>query len=179
MDTKINSKKKAAKESDTKDVKMQRVRDIIAKHNFSAQQLIPILQEVQDIYNYLPQDVMEYIAEKLGITAGHVFGVATFYAHFTLTPKGKYVIRVCDGTACHVKQSETLIKTVETELKLDAAKRASDDGLFTLETVACLGSCGTAPVVVINEEVHGNMTKEKTVELIKNIRLREKGAAAK
>lgn len=159
--------------TNTTDEKMQKVRTVIAKHGKAPQQLIPILQEVQEIYTYLPEKVMEYIAIELGITASQVYGAATFYAHFTLEPKGKYVIKVCDGTACHVRKSEDIIKTIQTELKLSAKKHTSDDGLFTLETVACLGACGLAPVVVINDEVHGAMTKEKTKELLDAIRTKE------
>ena len=149
------------------DEKREKVNAVITKHGRKAQMLIPILQEVQEIYTYLPEDVMEYIAGELGITAGQVFGAATFYAHFTLEPKGKHIIRVCDGTACHVRKSEEIIKTIESELKLSSKKRTTDDGMFTFETVACLGACGLAPVVVIDEEVHGAMNREKTIELLK------------
>jgi NADH-quinone oxidoreductase subunit E len=96
--------------------------------------------------------------------------VATFYSHFTLEPKGKYVIKVCDGTACHVRKSTEIIKILYSELGLSEKKKTSDDMLFTLETVACLGVCGLAPVIVVNEDVYGAMTKEKTIELIKKIR---------
>jgi NADH-quinone oxidoreductase subunit E len=102
-----------------------------------------------------------------------VFGVATFYSHFTLEPKGKYVIQVCDGTACHVKKSEDIIKTLQTTLKLSESKKTSDDMLFTLETVACLGACGLAPVVVVNEDVYGSMNKDKVIDLISKIRREE------
>ena len=149
------------------DEKLNKVKAVLQKHGRRAQMLIPILQEVQEIYSYLPEDVMEHIAGELGITAGAVYSAATFYAHFTLEPKGKYVIKVCDGTACHVRKSEDIIKTIEKELNLTAKKRTTDDNLFTLETVACLGACGLAPVVVINDEVHGAMTREKTIELLR------------
>ena len=155
------------------DTKLEKVKAVLAKHGKRGTQLIPILQEVQEIYSYLPEEVMEFIAIELGITAGQVFGAATFYAHFALEPKGKYVIRVCDGTACHVRKSEDIVKTIRAELGLDDKKHTTDDGLFTLETVACLGACGLAPVVVVNEEVHGAMTKEKTLEVLGNIRAKE------
>jgi len=135
--------------------------------------LVPVLQEIQSAYSYLPEDVMNYVATALGITPGTVFGVATFYSHFTLVPKGKYVIRACDGTACHVRKSPEIIKTLEKELGLSEKKQTSDDMLFTLEQVACIGACGLAPVITINDEVHGAMTKEKTIELIKKIREEE------
>ena len=157
------------------DEKLEKVKAVLTKHGRNGTQLIPILQEVQEIYAYLPEEVMEYIAIELGITAGQVFGAATFYAHFTLEPKGKYLIKVCDGTACHVRKSEDIIKTIEAELKLSAKKRTTDDGLVTFETVACLGACGLAPVVVINDDVHGSMTKEKTVQILNGIKAKEAG----
>ena len=153
--------------------KFENVCAVLEKHERDPHKLITILQEIQAAYSYLPEDVMNYVAIALGVTTGTVFGVATFYSHFTLEPKGKYVIKVCDGTACHVRKSEDIIKTLQSELGLSEKKRTSDDMLFTLETVACLGACGLAPVIVINEDVHGAMTKDKTIELIKNIREEE------
>ena len=153
--------------------KFENVCAVLEKYDSNPHRLITILQEIQAAYSYLPEDVMTYVAMALGITPGTVFGVATFYSHFTLEPKGKYVIKVCDGTACHVRKSSEIIKTLENELGLSEKKKTSDDMLFTLETVACLGACGLAPVVVVNEDVHGTMTREKTVELIKKIREEE------
>jgi NADH-quinone oxidoreductase subunit E len=99
-----------------------------------------------------------------------VFGVATFYSHFTLEPKGEHVIRVCDGTACHVRRSEEIIKALRGKLGLSEKKSTTDDLLFTLETVACLGACGLAPVVVVDGEVYGSMGKEKALALIEELR---------
>lgn len=155
-------------------VKFDRVCEVLDKHKCDPNKLIAILQEVQEEYKYLPEDIMTYIATALGISPGSVFGVATFYSHFTLEPKGKYVIKVCDGTACHVRKSEEILKVLEKELGLSGRKKTSDDMIFTLETVACLGACGLAPVVVVNDEVHGSMTKEKTIELLNRIREQEK-----
>jgi len=146
---------------------------VLEKYRRDPHMLIAILQEIQSAYSYLPEDIMTYVATALGITPGTVFGVATFYSHFTLEPKGKYIIKVCDGTACHVRKSTDIIKTLENELGLSEKKQTSDDMLFTLETVACLGACGLAPVIVVNEDVHGAMTKEKTIELLKSIREEE------
>jgi NADH-quinone oxidoreductase subunit E len=150
--------------------KFDKVCEILDRYEKRPTNLIPILQEIQEEYSYLPEDVMTYVATAIGTSPGSVFGVATFYSHFTLTPKGKHVIRVCDGTACHVRKSAEIIKTLEAELNLNAEKKTSSDLMFTLETVACLGACGLAPVVVADDEVHGAMTKEKTIELIKSIR---------
>jgi NADH-quinone oxidoreductase subunit E len=146
------------------------IKNILKRHENSQSNLIAILRDVQEEFSYLPEDVMTFIAKSLGITPAAVFGAATFYSHFTLEPKGKHVIRVCDGTACHVKKSEDIIKAIEKELGLTATKRTSADGLFTLEIVACLGACGLAPVVVINEAVHGSMTVAKTKELLAEFR---------
>ncbi|MDR2650542.1 MAG: NAD(P)H-dependent oxidoreductase subunit E [Clostridiales bacterium] len=153
--------------------KFEKVCAILDKYERNPHRLIAILQEIQEEYAYLPEDIMTYTANALGVTPGSVFGAATFYSHFTLEPKGKYVIKVCDGTACHVKKSADIIKTLETGLGLSAKKKTSDDMLFTLETVACLGACGLAPVVVVNENVHSSMTKDKTLGLLKKIREEE------
>ena len=153
--------------------KFERVCAILDKYECDPHQLIAILQEIQQAYSYLPEDIMTYVATALRITPGAVFGVATFYAHFTLEPKGKYVVRVCDGTACHVKKSEEIIKTLREELRLPGDKKTTDDLMFTLEIVACLGACGLAPIVVVNDEVHGSMTRDKTVELLNSIREEE------
>jgi NADH-quinone oxidoreductase subunit E len=150
--------------------KFEQVCAILDKYEHSPHRLIAILQEIQAAYSYLPEDVMTYVATALGVPPGTVFGVATFYSHFTLSPKGKYVIKVCDGTACHVKKSEDIIKTLQKTLGLTESRNTSEDMLFTLETVACLGACGLAPVVVINEDVHGAMTPDKVTALIENIR---------
>jgi len=151
----------------------EQVTGILDRHDRDRHNLVAILQEVQEVYSCLPEDIMAYIAAALGITTGEVFGVATFYSHFTLTPKGKYVIKVCDGTACHVKNSTELIKLLQDELNLSESKNTSDDKLFTLEAVACLGACGLAPLITVNDEVYGSMTKEKTLDLVNRIREEE------
>jgi len=153
--------------------KFESVCAVLEKYECNPHMLVPILQEIQAAYSYLPKDVMNYVANALGVTPGSVFGVATFYSHFTLEPKGKYVIRVCDGTACHVRKSTEIIKTFQAELGLDEKTHTTEDNLFTLEEVACIGACGLAPVITINEDVYGAMTKEKTVELVKKYKEEE------
>jgi len=142
---------------------------ILEEHGYDASKLIPILQQVQEIYRYLPEDVMRHIAEKLNISPARVFGVATFFAHFAITPKGKHIIKVCNGTACHVKGSASLISAVKTKLKLTGNKETTDDGMFTLECVSCLGACGLAPVMVIDETVHGQCTPELVSKYIDEV----------
>lgn len=146
-----------------------RVLEIIEKYDHDKRRLITILQEVQEEYRYLPQQVLTYIATALDMPVAEVFGVATFYAHFSLEAKGKYVIKVCDGTACHVKGSTKLIDTITNKLKLSKEKHTTSDMLFTLEAVSCLGACGLAPVMVINEQVYGQVTAKKCEEIIDEI----------
>jgi len=146
--------------------KFETVCAILEKHECNPHMLVPILQEIQSAYSYLPEDVMNYVAKSLNITPGTVFGVATFYSHFALEAKGKYIIRVCNGTACHVRKSVEIIKAFQDNLGLDEKRHTTDDNLFTLEEVACIGACGLAPVITINDDVYGAMTKEKTIELI-------------
>jgi NADH-quinone oxidoreductase subunit E len=153
--------------------KFDRVCQILEHHQRNPHKLIPILQEIQAEYLYLPEEIMTFVSTALGLSTSAIYGVATFYSHFTLTPKGKNVIKVCDGTACHVKKSEGLIQAIEKELGLNAKKRTTDDLLFTLETVACLGACGLAPAVVLNDQVHGLMTPESTLKLIREIKAKE------
>ena len=144
----------------------EKVCQIIDRENRNPSRLIPILQAVQEEYRYLPTDILSFIASALGIPSAHVFGVATFYSHFTLEPKGKYIIKICDGTACHVKKSHGLLDVLRRKLKLRDSQSTTPDMLFTLETVSCLGACGLAPVLVINEDVYGQMTPDKTEKLI-------------
>ena len=155
--------------------RFEKVCAILDRHQRKPQRLIPILQAVQDEYRYLPQEVLTYVATSLGIPPARVFGVATFYAHFALEPKGKYVVRCCDGTACHVKNSIPILEALRKRLGLDEKHKTTPDMLFTVETVACLGACGLAPVMVINEEVHGQMTPEAAVKLVDEIMTKEAG----
>ena len=147
----------------------QKVCEIIDKFDRNPAKLIPILQQVQHEYRYLPEKVLNYVATSLGLPAAQVYGVATFYAHFTLSPKGKYVIKICDGTACHVKGSGKLIDSLREKLNLSADKHTTDDLMFTVETVSCLGACGLAPVMLINEDVHGQVTSESAGQLVDGI----------
>ncbi|MDR1167829.1 MAG: NAD(P)H-dependent oxidoreductase subunit E [Heliobacteriaceae bacterium] len=135
--------------------------------------LIAILQKVQEVYRYLPEEAMIYIGTKIeGLSPATVFGVATFYAQFSLEPKGKYEIKVCDGTACHVRGSMPVLNAVRAKLKLPAEQLTTASGLFSVETVSCLGACGLAPVVVINEKVYPQMTSD-AISMILDALLKE------
>lgn len=157
--------------------KFEKVCNILDRHGYRPAGLIPILQAIQHEYQYLPEDVLTYVATSLDVPPARVFGVATFYAHFALEPKGKHVVRVCDGTACHVKQSLPVLHALHEKLGTGEKCKTTEDGLFTVETVACLGACGLAPVVVIDEQVYGQMTPERTIELIDKIKAEEAESA--
>ena len=137
-------------------------------HGRKPSRLIPILQAVQEEYRYLPEEVMTYVATALGVSPARVFGVATFYAHFAIQPKGKHLVRLCDGTACHVKDSIPILDAIRKRLS-GRQKNTTADMLFTVETVACLGACGLAPVLVMNDQVHGQMTPDNAVKLVEEI----------
>lgn len=154
--------------------KFDRVVEILEANHRKSERLIPILQQVQEFYRYLPEEVLTFIATSLALPPSHVFGVATFYAHFTLVPKGKHTCRLCDGTACHVRGSEHILSALLKELKLTDTKRTTDDMLFTVETVSCLGACGLAPVLVIDEKVHSSVTPEEAVNLVREIQASER-----
>jgi len=144
------------------------VMKILENNKFEKTRIVTILQQIQEEYRYLPQEVLTYLASALSMPLAEIYGVATFYAHFSLEPKGKYQIKVCDGTACHVKGSEALFSVLDTKLKL-GGKITSKDLLFTVEKVSCLGACGLAPVLVVNERVYGQVNKNKTIEVIDEI----------
>ena len=128
--------------------------------------LIPILQKAQDIYNYLPPDVLQRVSTRLGIPMSKIYGVATFYSQFHLEPRGKHILRLCDGTACHVKGTPTLISAVEDEFGIQPGETTSD-GELTAEIVYCLGSCALAPVAVLDGQVIGSIRREALLKRVK------------
>ena len=151
-------------------ISMERVEEIIDGYGSQVHHLIAIMQDIQAEFKYLSPAVLELIAKKLGIGVAKVYSVATFYENFSLEAKGKYIIKVCDGTACHVRKSQPIYNAIVEYLELEGKQKTSADGLFTLETVACLGACGLAPVVTINDEVHAKMSPELVVELLETLR---------
>jgi NADH-quinone oxidoreductase subunit E len=132
--------------------------------------LIAVLQAIQEEYSYLPREIFPYLAKKMNLSEASIYGVATFYENFSLEAKGKYVIKVCDGTACHVRKSIPILEKLRSELGLNEQKKTTDDQMFTVETVSCLGACGLAPALTVNGEVHPAMTPDKVVELIGDLR---------
>lgn len=144
--------------------------EIIEHYGRKASSLIPIMQDVQAEYRYLPGELLTYVASKIGITKAKAYSVATFYENFSFDAKGKYVIKVCDGTACHVKKSMPVLEALHKKLELGAGKKTTDDMMFTVETVSCLGACGLAPTVMVNEDVYPRMTPQAAEELIDKLR---------
>ena len=151
--------------------KEQKVLDEILKaHDYSQTAVIAIMQDIQKVYRYLPEDALCYIARKLDLSEAKVYGMATFYENFSLEPKGKYVIKICDGTACHVRKSTAILDEIRSLLGVTESKPTMDDMMFTVETVSCLGACGLAPVCTVNDEVHPAMTPEKARALIEQLK---------
>ena len=144
--------------------------EIIAVYGRKPDSLIPIMQDIQAAYRYLPKELLNYVADEIGVTRSRAYSVATFYENFSFEAKGKYVIKVCDGTACHVRKSVPVREALMKELGLNDKKHTTDDMLFTVETVSCLGACGLAPTLTVNDAVHPKMTPEKAVELLNELR---------
>jgi NADH-quinone oxidoreductase E subunit len=138
---------------------------VLEKHKGQEGALIPILHQVQQELGYLPEDVQAYIAEKLGVPLSEIYGVVSFYSLFSTVPKGKYRIAVCMGTACYVKGSGIILEELEKQLDIKVGE-TTKDGEFTLEACRCLGACGLAPVLVVNDHVHGRLTKDDVTTII-------------
>lgn len=143
--------------------------NVLKKYKNVSGSLITILQKVQEIYGYLPTDVIYHIAEQTGSTPAKVMGVATFYTQFRLKPVGKYLIMLCQGTACHVNGSERIEAAISEELGIHDGE-TTEDGLFTLKNVACLGCCSLSPVMMINGETYGSLTPDKTITILRGLR---------
>jgi len=144
--------------------------EIIAEHGKEQKALIPIMQDIQNEYRYLPPELLSYVAVQIGVTEAKAFSVATFYENFSFEKKGNYVIKVCDGTACHVRKSTLILEKLYKELGLSKEKHTTDDMKFTIETVSCLGACGLAPVLTVNDKVYPSMNPEKVAALLTELR---------
>lgn len=144
--------------------------EILQTNGAQESAVIAILQDIQERYRYLPREIFPYLAQKMHISEARIYSVATFYENFSLEAKGHFVIRVCDGTACHVRKSIPILECLRNELRLSESKRTTDDLSFTLETVSCLGACGLAPVLTVNDKVYPAMTPEKASDLIRSLR---------
>lgn len=131
--------------------------------------LITVLQNTQDIYGYLPKQAIEKISYRMNIAASEIMGVGTFYTQFRFQPVGKYLIMLCQGTACHVNSSQLILETIKDELHIEDGE-TTEDGLFSLKCVACLGCCSLSPVMMINDNTYGSLTPEKTKQILKELR---------
>ncbi len=151
--------------------------EILHRHEHEEGALIPVLQDAQAAYGYLSRESIHHIAEALHLSPAQVYAVASFYAQFRFEPQGKHLIHLCVGTACHVRGSPQIRTVLESELGIPAGK-TTPDGLFTLETVACVGACGLAPTMVVDGETHGTMTIAKARRLLKKIRDAESAETA-
>lgn len=148
----------------------QQIDEILDKYDRDKARIITIMQQVQNIYRYLPQDVLSYIAKEVGMSESKLYGVATFYSNFALTGKGKYVLKVCRGTACHVRKSGNVLRALYEATGLNEEKTTTDDGLISIEIVSCLGACALSPVVMVNDTVHAAMTADKAKDLVDELR---------
>ncbi len=137
----------------------QQLLEVIAKNKELPGALLPVLHEAQEIYGYLPIEVQQMVADGLGISLSEVYGVATFYSRFSLTPKGKHKISVCLGTACYVKGADKVLAEVEKKLGIKSGE-CTADGLFSIDSCRCVGACGLAPVMMVDEEVYGKLTPD-------------------
>ena len=143
--------------------------DVIDKYRGQEGAAIPVLQQAQEIYGYLPTEVLQHIAQEMTIPLGQLYGVATFYSQFYLTRRGRHIVRCCDGTACHVRGAPKVIFALEKELGVQAGE-TTPDYRVTLEIVYCLGSCGLSPVAVIDDHVVGRLVPSKAVEMVRELR---------
>lgn len=146
------------------------VDSIIDRLGTAQSSIIAILQDIQEYYHYLPREIFPYMAKRIGISEVKIYSVATFYENFSLDPKGKFVIKVCDGTACHVRKSIPILERLRSELGLSEKKSTTDDLNFTVETVSCLGACGLAPVITVNDKVYPAMTPDKASQLLAELK---------
>lgn len=146
---------------------------IVQSHGCSTSNLIAILQDIQAACSYLSEESLTVVAEMLGVSVSSVYSVATFYENFSLEPKGRHIIKVCAGTACHVRKSGPIYDAIHEYLGLNDKRKTSSDGMFTLETVACLGACGLAPVMTVDGEVYPKMAPDAAIALLEEIRTKE------
>ncbi|NHJ46329.1 MAG: NADH-quinone oxidoreductase subunit NuoE [Asgard group archaeon] len=148
---------------------ISKLKKILEISNYDKKNLIQILQDIQDEFNYLPEKIIVHIAKELKISEHHIYGVATFYSQFKFIKPGKHIIRVCMGTACHVLGAQSLLDKLSRDLKIESGETTKDE-LFSLESVYCLGCCALAPVMVIDDDVYGSMTSAKVNKILRKYR---------
>lgn len=164
--------KEKAGETMEKKVDLSLLDSLIEKYKTKKGNMIPLLQGTQNIFGFLPSEAFYYVSQKTGLKLSEMYGVATFYAQFRLVPAGKYIVKVCHGTACHVQNANKITEALSEVLKVNDGE-TTPDGLFTLESVACLGCCSLAPVMMIGDNTYGKLTEKSTTKIIKEIKLSE------
>jgi len=164
------SEKKITEEQEQVDVNL--LDSLIEKYKDKKGNLIPLLQGTQDIFGYIPHEAFEKISSEVGIELSDMYGVVTFYAQFRLNPVGKHIIKVCHGTACHVQNANAITDALKESLKINVGE-TTEDGIFTLESVACLGCCSLAPVMMIDNDTYAKLTGGQAVKIIKNVKIKE------
>ncbi len=153
------------REAVTEEIDLSKVDSLIEPYLGKKEMVIPALQKVQDHFGYLPRPAVERVSKKMRIPLSRIYGVATFYAQFKMKPRGRYIIRVCKGTACHIQGSPKIAERIEDILGIESGE-TTDDLRFTLEEVACIGACALAPVIMINDNPHGRLTPDKVKDIL-------------
>ncbi len=151
--------------ANTVTIDWQKIDEIIEKYNCNREALLMVMQDISDIYNYVPPDVVPVLVDKLGVRESLVFSVATFYKTISLEPRGKYIINVCTGTACHVRGADKITDALERKLEINKGQ-TTDDLLFTLEAVRCIGCCASGPVITVNQNTHGGLDRSSAVKVV-------------
>ncbi|AKL98112.1 NADH-quinone oxidoreductase subunit NuoE [Endomicrobium proavitum] len=151
--------------ADKKQIELKAYIEKYSKKDDASSYLIAVLHKAQVLYGYLSKETMEFVAEEMNVPAAHIWGVATFYHYFNLTPQGKYTISVCLGTACYVKGAVEIMEAIKEELNIKEGE-TTEDMMFTLQEARCLGACGLAPVIMVNGKIHGDLTPKKVIEVI-------------
>jgi NADH:ubiquinone oxidoreductase subunit E len=149
------------------EIDWQKIDEIIEKYNGNREALLMIMQDISDIYNYVPPDVVPVLVEKLGVKESLVYSVATFYKTISLEPRGKYIVNVCTGTACHVRGADKIMDALEEHLHIKEGQ-TTDDLLFTLQGVRCVGCCASGPVITVNQTTHGGLDRARALDTIKS-----------
>ncbi|MFC1857153.1 NAD(P)H-dependent oxidoreductase subunit E [Thermodesulfobacteriota bacterium] len=154
------------------EIDRQKVDEIIDNYDSNREALLMILQDISDIYNYVPPEVIPVLIDKLGVRESLIYSVATFYKTISLEPRGKHIVNVCTGTACHVRGAEKIVDALETELHIHKGE-TTNDHLFTLEAVRCIGCCASGPVVTVNQKIHGGLDRSKVLDVISDYKQKD------
>lgn len=155
----------------TTEIDWPKVDKIIDSYQRDPEALLMIMQDISDIYNYVPKEVVPVLCEKLGVSKSLVYGVATFYKTISLEPRGKFIVSVCTGTACHVRGADRITDALEDKLNIHEGQ-TSDDGLFTLEAVRCIGCCASGPVITVNKDTHGGLDRSMVLDIVEEYKQR-------